>query len=75
MTDLESLTQQILELPLDERARLADTLLESLDRLTPKEIEAIWADEAERRFQAYKAGLIDWHPGEQVHREILDDLK
>jgi putative addiction module component (TIGR02574 family) len=75
VTDLEKLTQKVLELPLEDRARIADKLLESMDRLTPEEIQAIWAEEAERRYQAYKSGLIAAFPGDEVHREILDDLK
>ena len=75
MTDLEALTQEVLELPLDQRARLAERLLSSLDELSPTEIEQLWAQEAERRFAAYEAGEIKSHPADEVHKDILKRLK
>ena len=75
MKDLERLTRQALELPLDQRAQLTDRLLESLESLTPEDIETLWVDEADRRFHAYLTGRVESFPGEDVHREILDELK
>ena len=75
MKGFESLTQKILELPLDERALLAEMLLESLEQLTPAEIQQLWADEAERRLAAYRAGDIEAVPGPEAHRQILDDIR
>ncbi|MCP4896406.1 MAG: addiction module protein [bacterium] len=75
MADLEALTQEALELPLDQRAQLAEKLLSSLDELTPTEVEQLWAQEAERRFAAYEAGEIESHPADEVHAEILKRIK
>jgi putative addiction module component len=48
MTESE-LEAAALQLPPRERARLAERLLESLEKLTPKERDDLWAAEALRR--------------------------
>ena len=75
MENLDKLTQQVLDLPLDQRSELAEKLLESLDELAPEEIEQVWAAEAERRYRAFKDGRIEAVDGIAVHREIISDLK
>jgi hypothetical protein len=47
-----------MRLPVADRAALAGHLLESLDLLDDVENERLWIEESERRYQAYKAGLI-----------------
>ena len=54
-----------LQLPLQERARLAHDLLISLEEATepPKDVEAAWLEEIEARAEAYEAGTAkaeDW---------------
>ena len=39
MGNLDELTQQVLELPLEQRSKLAEKLLESLDELAPEELK------------------------------------
>ena len=51
------LIRQTRSLPPLERLQLIDYLLESLD-LPDNEIEKLWADEATRRWEGYKAGEI-----------------
>jgi len=51
------------------RAMLADHLLESLDAENEKRIEAIWAEEAERRMQEIRDGKAHPIDGELVMRE------
>ena len=51
------LLQQSKSLPPLERLQLVDYLLESLD-LPDTDIENLWADEASRRWEGYKAGEI-----------------
>jgi putative addiction module component (TIGR02574 family) len=65
-TDLEI---KILELDPKERARLAKRILESLEALSEKEIEALWLDEADRRDQALDADPSSAIPGADVMRE------
>jgi putative addiction module component (TIGR02574 family) len=57
--DLKDIAAEALELPLTARAELASQLLDSLDDLTEAESDQLWAEEAERRYAAYKAGEME----------------
>lgn len=56
-TQADKLVSQIRSLPTEEKIRVLDAILTQLDTPDP-EIDAVWADEARRRWQAYKAGRI-----------------
>ena len=56
MTTIEKIEHDLLKLPKQERAFLADRLLSSLDGEVLNEIDAAWVLEAERRFEEYKSG-------------------
>lgn len=73
--DFESLEREALRLPPEERARLAQELLESLESLSEPELERLWLDEAERRAAQIDRGEVDVIPGEQVMREARALLK
>jgi len=75
MENLNELTKQVLDLPLDQRSELAEKLIESLDELGPDELEQVWAAEAERRFQAYEEGKVKAIDGPKVHCELIAELK
>ena len=47
--NLPELETEALKLPVAERARLAETLLESLDALSEEEHRRLWTEEAARR--------------------------
>lgn len=51
-----SLINQVLSLPVAERAELADRLLQSLNSKIAPEVEAAWAAEAEVRRDAVLSG-------------------
>ena len=57
------------------RAMLADHLLESLDAQEEKRVDAIWAEEAERRAKAIDEGRAKLIPGEQVMAELRARVK
>jgi len=57
-------------LPLTARAELASQLLDSLDELSEEENDQLWAEEAERRYAAYKAGQIEAMPAEEVFARL-----
>lgn len=65
---------QALELPLDDRAKLAAELLESLQESEP-EVESAWAAEIRERVAAARAGDLqstDWRTVlDNVEREVL----
>ncbi len=61
--------KEILELAMNlkpvDRLMIIDALLRSLDEPDPK-IDAIWAEEAEKRLKAYREGRIEGVPMEDV---------
>ena len=61
-----------LSLSPNARAMLADHLLSSLDTENEKRIEAIWAEEAERRARAIDEGRTELIPGEEVMARIRE---
>jgi len=56
---------KIKSLPDSEKIELVDSILMQLDKPDP-EIDRIWADEARKRWQAYKSGEIEAVSYEQV---------
>ena len=64
-TPSEEILQQLLSLPVETRAALAERLLESLDPPDEKNRQ-LWAEEAERRVEAYERGEMKAIPGEEV---------
>ncbi|HPO17109.1 MAG TPA: addiction module protein [Candidatus Hydrogenedentes bacterium] len=73
-----SLTQiedEALKLTEQERAILAERLLDSLDGDSAGLNEERWLDEAERRYRAYKAGQLSARPAEEVFRDAYRCLK
>lgn len=56
-TPAEKLVSEIHALPDVEKLRLVDAILNDLDKPDP-EIDQIWAEEARKRWIAYKEGRI-----------------
>jgi Putative addiction module component len=56
MPDLAEVLKSALRLPIDDRAALANRLLASLEELDEEEAERLWAEEARRRREQYRAG-------------------
>jgi putative addiction module component (TIGR02574 family) len=55
---LAEIEKQVRSLPVEERARLAEVLLESLHEAPLVEIEAVWEREIEDRAAAYDRGEL-----------------
>lgn len=68
--DQTILEREVLRLPADQRARLADALLGSLDDETRRESEGACATEAEDRYEAFLAGKLEALDGPSVLREL-----
>lgn len=66
---LKELEHQVRALSPDERARLADVLLESLRDAPFAEIEAAWNLEIEKRVAAYDRGEVETFSAESVFAE------
>jgi putative addiction module component (TIGR02574 family) len=58
-----------------ERAMLADHLLASLDTPNQKEIDAAWAEEAERRMREIDEGKVELIDGELVMERLRARFK
>ncbi|MBZ5567964.1 MAG: addiction module protein [Acidobacteriia bacterium] len=68
--EISDLLRRALALPVDERAALAHTLLDSLE-VTDESVQQAWDDEVARRIGDLKAGKAVTVPWEQLHRELL----
>lgn len=64
-TFLKEIEEQAHRLTAEDRAKLAESLLESL-RPSVAEVEAAWAEEIERRVAAFDRGEIATYPAEDV---------
>lgn len=75
---LRSVTREQLEiearnLPRDERARLAEALIASLEE--EAEIEVAWQQEVRRRIQEFDVGAVQAVPGDDVLNELDEIVK
>lgn len=54
----DQLLEQALKLRAEDRFILVEGILKSLDESDPS-LDAVWADEAERRIQAFREGRLE----------------
>ena len=71
MATSEDILEQLLSLPEETRARLAQQLLESLEPHNERNRQ-LWADEVERRLEAYERGELKAIPGEEVFARLRE---
>ncbi len=71
----DELEDEVLELPVEDRADLARRLIESLEDPAVGDFEAEWIEEAERRYAAYRKGWTAGRPGQEVFREAKARLQ
>ena len=60
-------------LPIDVRIQLIDKLLKSINPIS-KEIDELWAVEAEKRVEELRSGKVKPIAGEEVFKEIRENL-
>lgn len=72
---VQDLEAAALKLEEKDRAELARILLLSLDPADHESSEAVWAEEAERRYEELKAGVVQAIPSEQVFQEARSRLR
>lgn len=70
MRSIEQLTEEILSLPNESRALLADKLVESLEFDTDSAIQAIWITEAKRRRDEVRDGSVQPIAGEEALAQV-----
>ncbi|QTA86786.1 addiction module protein [Desulfonema magnum] len=71
--DAEKLMSAAESLPLELKTELIERLLDSLNP-SHREIDELWAEEAERRVKELRTGKVKAIPGEEVFREIQEIL-
>ena len=67
---VEKLTEEMLALPSEARALLADRLVESLDPLADDEVRTSWAVEAILRRDEIRSGQVEAIPGDVVAAKV-----
>jgi putative addiction module component (TIGR02574 family) len=72
---VEKLTEEMLALPAEARALLADRLVESLDPLADDEVRASWAAEAIRRRDEVRSGKVEAIPGDVAAAQVRSLLR
>ena len=70
----DKLVTDALRLPREERALLAEKLLESLDHDEPFDVSPEWREEIRRRSREMDEGKQSLVPGDKVFDDIRDAL-
>lgn len=65
----KKLIDEVLSLPVEERARIANTLLESLNVPDPA-IDKKWAEVAKRRLEELRSGKVKPISGDEVFERV-----
>lgn len=69
--DTSKLLAEALKLPVEARAALAGSLIESLDETVDENAEAAWAEEIARRLRELDSGKAKTIPWSEARRMIL----
>ena len=64
-----ALLKKALTLPVEERAELASSLIDSLDSATDEDVEAAWQEEISRRMADLRSGRTTTIPWEEVRKK------
>jgi putative addiction module component (TIGR02574 family) len=72
---LEQVTEEVLSLPRESRAFLAERLLESLDEAEDFPISPAWMEEAKRRSREIDHGTVKCIPADEVFASLEQELK
>ena len=63
------LIKEVLSLPVEQRALLADTILKSLNA-PEADLDRIWVEEAKRRLEELRSGRVKAVPGDEVFQRV-----
>lgn len=72
---LNEIENESLKLSLHERAILAEHLIESIEPGDNIVSEELWVEEAEKRYQAYRAGKIKGKLADKVFKQAYERFK
>ena len=73
--DAAALLKEALDQPTEERAALADSLLESLDAKLDENAEVAWRKEIYRRLQEIDHGAVELIPWRDAQRRLRARLQ
>ena len=74
-TNFKELEKEVRALGSREKAALARTLIEDLDKNQDQGAEQLWIEEAQRRYQAYQSGNLRSVPGEDAMQRARHRIK
>lgn len=70
----KQLIDEVVSLPVEERALVVDSLLRSLNQ-PESEVDKEWAKEAKRRLAELRSGRVEAIPGEKVFRAVWEKFE
>lgn len=73
--ELEALKGQLMTLPLESRAWLAENLIQSLDQIADADATSVWLEEVRRRDTEISNGTAICKPAVQVLLEAQEKLQ
>ena len=73
--DANELLKKAMTLPVEERAELANSLLDSLDDATDPSVEAAWQAEILRRMEEVDSGKVVPETLEEARRRLASALE
>lgn len=65
----KDLIAEISDLPVEQRVRIADQILQTLNTPDP-DIESAWMQEVEKRVDEYDKGKVDLVPAREVFKSL-----
>ena len=74
-TEFEQLKGDLLSLPIESRASLAQALIESLDDAIDDNAESLWLEEIRRRNNQIRTGEAKLKPADQALRKARELLR
>ena len=74
-SNFEKLEKEVRALSFREKAALTRMLVEDLDPTVDENVEEMWIEEAQRRYEAYRAGNLKAVLGEEAIRRARKRLK
>jgi putative addiction module component (TIGR02574 family) len=67
--ETDELLQKAMTLPLEDRAELASSLIDSLDETVDEDAEVAWQQEVVRRMDEIRSGKVKTIPWREVQRK------
>ena len=68
--ELDSLTSQLLALPVEHRLTLGERLIESVEPFAKEGVDEGWSDELKLRIGEIENGQVECISSEDVHAEV-----